>query len=339
MKHTLRIAALTALGFGLLAATPTRALADAEHVLRVASLAPKNSSWGKVYNVWEKALSKKTDGKLEVHMFFNGVQGNEDAMVSKMKSGQIDGAALTSVGLSYIYKNVLVLQLPGVMTKWSELDQVRDAIAPELEAGLKTAGFKVVGWGDVGLVHQFTKGYEVRKPEDLKGKSPATWRNEPSGPAIYASIGGVVPVPVDPMEVLPALRTGAINAISAPALAAEQLQWTPYLDHVDDNVIVCAVGGLVFRNGALESLPADLHQTFDELQKRASQTQLGRIRKLDEEAFTRLSAKMTMVKMTQAERDVWEKLLKKVTKSLAHGTFDKALVNKVLKLRGYDAVE
>lgn len=337
MKRFVHLTALTALGLGLLTLAPTASAAD--HTLRVASLAPKNSSWGKVYAVWEKALLKKTDGKLEVQMFFNGVQGGEDAMVSKLKTGQLDGAALTSVGLSYIYKNVLVLQLPGVMTKWSELDEVRNALAPELEAGLKGAGFKVVGWGDIGLVRQFSKGFEIHKPDDLKNRRPATWRNEPMGPAVYSSIGNVVPVVVDPMEVLPNLRSGAIDSINAPALAAEQLQWTPYLDHVSDQVSVCAVGGLVFKAGALEALPADLLQTFDELQKRASQTQLDRIRKLDQEAYDRLLTKMTLVKMTQAERDVWEKLLRKVVKGLARGTFDKALVNKVLKIRGFEQVE
>jgi TRAP-type C4-dicarboxylate transport system substrate-binding protein len=331
-----RLVALTALGLGL---TVTVEASAQTHTLRIASLAPKNSSWGKVYTVWEKALAKKTEGKLAVQMYFNAVQGGEDAMVSKLKTGQLDGAALTSVGLSYIYKSVLVLQLPGVMTKWSELDEVRKALAPDLEAGLKGAGFRVVGWGDIGLVRQFSKGFEIHKPDDLKNHHPSTWRNEPMGPAIFSSIGNVVPVVVDPMELLPALRSGSVDVIAAPALAAEQLQWTPYLDHVGDEVSVCAVGGMVFKNGALEALPPDLLKIFEDLQARASSTKLDRIRKLDAEAYTRLLQKMTLVKMTQAERDVWEKLLRKVVKSLAHGTFDKALVNKVLKIRGFEQVE
>ena len=337
MKRLARFAALTALGFGIM--TSATEASAAEHTLRIASLAPKNSSWGKVYAVWQKALEKKTDGKLEVQMFFNGVQGNEDAMVSKMKTGQLDGAALTSVGLSYIYKSVLVLQLPGVMQKWEELDQVRAALQPDIEAGLKTNGFKVVGWGDVGLVRQFTKGFEIHRPEDMKNKRPATWRNEPMGPAIYAAIGNVVPVPVDPMEVLPTLRAGNIDVIAAPSLAAEQLQWTPYLDHVMDQVSVCAIGAMVFKDGRLESLPQDLRATFEELQARASKEQLNRIRKLDQEAYDRLVQKMTLVKFTQADRDEWEKLLKKVVKNLARGTFDKALVNKVLKIRNMELVD
>jgi TRAP-type C4-dicarboxylate transport system substrate-binding protein len=337
MKRLARFAAFTALGLGL--TTFAAEASAAEHTLRIATLAPKNSSWGKVYAVWQKAIDKKTEGKLEVQMFFNGVQGNEDAMVSKMKTGQLDGAALTSVGLSYIYKSVLVLQLPGVMQKWEELDQVRKELQPDIEAGLKSNGFRVMGWGDVGLVRQFSKGFEIHRPEDMKNKRPATWRNEPMGPAIYAAIGNVVPVPVDPMEVLPTLRAGSIDVIAAPALAAEQLQWTPYLDHVMDQVSVCAIGAMLFKDGRLETLPADLKATFEELQQRASKEQLNRIRKLDGEAYDRLVQKMTLVKFTQADRDEWQKLLKKVVKNLARGTFEKALVNKVLKIRNMELVE
>jgi TRAP-type C4-dicarboxylate transport system substrate-binding protein len=156
---------------------------------------------------------------------------------------------------------------------------------------------------------------------------------------LYSTIGNIVPVPVDAMEMLPALRAGTVNVIAAPALAAEQLQWIPYLDHVNDNVIVCAVGGLIFKAGVLEALPADLKATWDDLQKRASESQQGRIRKLDEEAYGRISQKMTLVKMTQAERDEWEKLLRRVVKQLSRGTYDRALVNKVLTLRGMEPID
>jgi TRAP-type transport system periplasmic protein len=113
MKLTHRIASVAALGFCLTAAGGAF---GAEHTLRIATIAPKASSWGKVYAAWQKAVEKKTGDKLELQVYFNGVQGNEDAMVSKIKTGQLDGAAITAVGLSLLHKNVLVLQLPGVLT-------------------------------------------------------------------------------------------------------------------------------------------------------------------------------------------------------------------------------
>ncbi|HVW24067.1 MAG TPA: TRAP transporter substrate-binding protein DctP [Polyangiaceae bacterium] len=331
---------LLALAVGLGASVPTVAAADtAKRTIRIATVAPKSSSWGKVYAVWQKAVEQKTDGKLDLSIYFNGVQGNEDAMVSKIRTGQLDGAAITAIGLGMIYKSVLVLQLPGVLTKWDDLDRVRKQLEPDMVEHFKTAGFDVAGWGDVGLVRQFTKGFEIHRPDDVKDKRPAVWRNEPTGPALYATIGNIVPVPVDAMEMLPALRSGNVNLIAAPALAAEQLQWTPYLDHVNDEVVTCALGALIFKAGVTESLPADLKATWDDVQKRVNASQQGRIRKLDDEAYGRIAQRMTVSHFTQAEHDEWEKLLRKVVKGLAHGTYEKSLVNKVLTMRGMEPIE
>jgi TRAP-type C4-dicarboxylate transport system substrate-binding protein len=318
---------------------PVTAAKAAPRSIRIATVAPKSSSWGKVYAAWQKALEKKTEGKLELEIYFNGVQGNEDAMVSKIRTGQLDGAAITAIGLGMIYKSVLVLQLPGVLTKWEDLDRVRKQLEPEMVPHFKSAGFDVAGWGDVGLIRQFSKGFEIHHPADVKDKRPAVWRNEPTGPALYATIGNIVPVPVDAMEMLPALRSGGVNLIAAPALAAEQLQWTPYLDHVNDEVITCALGALIFKAGVIESLPADVKATWDDVQKRVNDSQQGRIRKLDEEAYGRITQKMAVSHFSQAEHDEWEKLLRKVVKGLAHGTYEKSLVNKVLTMRGLEPVE
>ena len=322
---------------GLFAALSLAApVASAAHTLRVATLAPKNSAWGKVFKVWQKALDKKTNGTVQLEVFYNAVQGNEDSMVGKMKTGQLDGAALTSVGLSRIERNVLVLQLPGVVDSWSALDKVREALGDDLAARFESQGFVIIGWGDVGLVRQMTKGFAVRRPSDMKGRRPVVWRNEPIGPTIYGAIGGVVPVPLGPPEVLPALRAGKVNVVNAPVLAAEQLQWTPYLDHVASTTSVCAIGGTAFRKAALDGLPEDSKEAFFELQKKMAASTKNRIRKLDEQAYARAKKKMKVVELSAADREEWKKVLVPAVKKLANGTFDRALVQRVLKITGKD---
>jgi TRAP-type C4-dicarboxylate transport system substrate-binding protein len=308
--------------------------ASAATTLRIATLAPKNSAWGKVFKVWATAVEKKTNGNLKLDIYYNAVQGNEDSMVGKMKTGQLDGAALTSVGLSRIHRDVLVLQLPGVVDSWSTLDRVRAALQADIEKGFTAQGFKVLGWGDVGLVRQMSKGFAVRRPNDMKGKHPVVWRNEPMGPTVYATIGGVVPVPLSPPEILPALRSGKVDVLNAPALAAEQLQWTPYLDHVSSNVTVCAVGGTVMRRKVLDEMPADVRQVFFDLQERMGKTNANRVRKLDNESYARISKKMTLVTLSEADRKEWEKVLRQAVDRLGQGTFDRGLINRVLKITG-----
>jgi TRAP-type transport system periplasmic protein len=320
-----------------LAATVTLGAAPeaaAQTKLRVATLAPKNSAWGKVYKVWGKAIEQKSDGKLQADIFYNAVQGDEAAMVGKMKTGQLDGATLTSVGLSLVYRDVLVLQLPGVVDSWAVLDKVREEMKGDLEKGFEGQGFKVVAWGDIGLVRQMSKGFAIRRPNDMKGKQPAVWRNEPMGPIVYAAIGGMVPVPVSVPELLPALRSGKVNVVNAPALAAEQLQWVPYFDHVSGNVTVCAVGGMIFRKKTLDDLPADLKAVLEDVQKRMEKSNGQQVRKLDDQAYERMIKKMTVVQLSKEDRAEWEKVLRGAVNRLGQGTFNKAMVDRVLKITG-----
>ena len=317
----------------LLSAASGAAAAD-KSTLRIATLAPKNSSWGKVFKKWKKLIEKKTDGKLELKIYYNAVQGNEESMVAKMRSRQIDGASLTSVGLSAIYKPVMVLQLPGVVDSWASLDKVRAALKTDIDTGFAEKGFEVVAWGDIGRVHQMSKGFAVRTPSDMKGKSPVMWRGEPMAPVVYSVIGGVTPVPLGPAEVLPALRSGKVTVVNAPSLAAEQLQWSPYLDHIGEEGTVCAIGGTVFRKEALDKLDPDVKATFNRLQKKLSQRSSDKIRKLDAEAYKRLAKKMTVVKLTEAERDEWQVVLTEAVKRLAQGTYPKALVEKAIRASG-----
>ena len=179
----------------------------AEHTLKIGTLAPKASPWGQVFTVWQKAVAEKSGGRMELQFYYNGQQGDEDSMVGKMKSGQLNGAAVTAVGLSKIHKPILALQLPGLFSSWTKLDEKRDGLKRDFEKGALDAGFTIAGWGDVGRAYLMSKGFEVRVPADLQGKKPYMWRADVILPALYQVIGGVSGVPLNVPEVLPNLNT------------------------------------------------------------------------------------------------------------------------------------
>jgi TRAP-type C4-dicarboxylate transport system substrate-binding protein len=303
--------------------------ASAAEVLKMGTLAPKASPWGQVFTVWEKAVKEKSGGRLELQFFYNGQQGDEGAMVGKMKAGQLDGAAVTAVGLSKIYKPILALQLPGLFTSWAKLDTARTAMKAEFDKGVSDAGFRLVGWGDVGMVYRMSKGFAVRTPDDSKGKKPFMWRDDAIQPTLYQVIGGVTPVPLNVPEVLPQLNTGAINIVSAPALAAEQLQWASKLDHIVADSSGFAIGALVCSSKRLDALPADLRQIVLDTGKIAASALTSRIRNEDAAAFGRMKGKMTVITLTAAEKTSWDGVYKQVRQRLSQGTFSPDLVAKL----------
>src|SRR4029079_8713767 len=136
----------------------TRAEGKRTESVKIGTLAPAESPWGQVFKTWQRALRERTklpesqktpEGKpyaLDLSFFWNGQQGDEGAMVTKMKSGQLDGAAITAVGLGQIHPPILILQLPGLFTSWEKLDRAREALRTDFERALDAAGFLLPGW-------------------------------------------------------------------------------------------------------------------------------------------------------------------------------------------------
>lgn len=316
-------------GFTLLTGAGLASPALAAEVIKIGTLAPKASPWGQVFSVWEKAVKEKGGGRVELQFFYSGAQGDEAAMVGKMKAGQLDGAAVTAVGLSKIYKPILALQMPGLFASWAKLDGARNALKGEFEKGASDAGFRILGWGDVGMVRTLSKGFAVRTPNDLKGKKPYMWRDDAIQPVLYQVIGGVNPVPLNIPEVLPQLNTGAVNVVSAPALAAEQLQWSGRLDTLVTDTSSFAIGGIVLSSKRLDALPEDLRTIISDTGKVAAAALNARIRNEDSAAFERMKGKMTVVTLSAAEKAAWEGVYKQVRQRLGQGTFSADLISKL----------
>lgn len=114
---------------------------------------------------------------------------------------------------------------PAFAAPWwspADLDKARAALRPEFDGQLSKAGFEVVGWGDVGRARTFSRGFEVRLPQDLRGHSPVVGMDDAIAPKVLEVIGDMTGHPADVNEILPMLESGAADVVTAPALAVEQ---------------------------------------------------------------------------------------------------------------------
>lgn len=313
-------------GVALAAAVP----ATAEETLKVGTVAPEKSPWGQVMTTWQKVLEKKANGAVKLQFFWNGQQGDEKAMVEKMRTGQLDSAAITATGLSNINKDVLALQMPGVFADWSKLDAARDKVRPKLDAKFEASGFKILGWGDVGQARMMTKGFKVQNPNDLKGHGVYALASDPIGPVTFSEIG----IPYKTLtitEILPALSGGTVQVLNSPALAAEQLQWASKVDHINTSpTAVYAIGALVFSSTKYKGLPPDVQKLLDETGAQAAKALTNRIRSEDNAAFERLKGKMTAYESDAAGQTAWKALFEKVRGKLKGQKFDAALFDEIV---------
>jgi TRAP-type C4-dicarboxylate transport system substrate-binding protein len=303
-------------------------LAAGPTLLKVGSLAPEKSPWGKILRVWAKAVKERTHGQVELEIFWNATQGDEPAQMSKLKTGQLDGAVVSAVGLGLVDPNVNILQVPGLYAGWAQLDHVRDALKPRFDKTFHDAGFELLGWGDIGLDRLMSKGFPLRTPADLKGKRPWVWREDPVLFPFFQA-AGVVPVPTSVPEAVTELSTGNVDVMSVSALAAEQLQWSPRLDFVNLMVMAPNIGGVVLSRARLDALQPEHRTAVLETGRLAARALTDAIRAEDATALERLKKRMTVVENTPQAQEAWRAVFLETRAKLARGTFPPELMTEV----------
>lgn len=308
------------------------ALADPQS-LKIGTLAPPDSPWGQIFKVWKRAVTERSHGAIDLQFFWNGQQGDDRAMVAKIRTGQLDGATLAGAGLGEIDKQVLVLQIPGLFREWNKLDAARDDMHAGFDASFERQGFKVLGWGDIGRAHSMSKGFQVHVPADVKHRRTFYLPGDPIAPVVFALIGDVTPREVAVPEILPGLTQGTIDLLTAPPLVAEQLQWASRLDNVGEDVAGIGIGALVFSSARYRAVPADAQAIIADTGRIAGLALTRRIRAEDDAALARLEARMTHYTLTPTERAEWEKLFVETARRLRGSVFDAAIFDEAVRHR------
>lgn len=287
--------------------------------IKVGTLAPKDSAWGKVFNAWSATVAKESNGALKLTWFYNGSKGDEISMVGKMRSKELDAAAITATGLSQIWPHVGALQMPGLFPTWAKLDSVREALSAKLDKEFAQQGFVILGTGDVGMARIMSRGFAVRTPSDVKKGNPFYIAGDPIGQKFLETIGVPSPRSLAVPQILPEVSSrnaGAVNIINTPSLAAEQLGWAPHMDHITTMPSGIGIGALVMSKESFEGLAPDAKAVLERTGKNTGKLLTNRIRAIDEAAYKRLQANKTVVELNDAEKKAWADTFAKVRASL-----------------------
>jgi len=307
--------------------------AEAATTLKIGTLAPGDSAWGKEFKKWAKDVSDDTGGDVQLDFQWNGTAGDEVLMVQKIRSGQLDGAAITAVGLAQTgVTDVLLFQMPGLFANWAKLDSVRNQMKGDFDPLFQSKGFTVLGWGDVGAAKTMSVGFEVHHPADLQGKGCFFLAGDPIAPKLFAQIGGINAKQITVPEILPNLKNGSIQVLTVPPLAAEQLQWASLVTHINTMTTAFGIGAIIVSSSRFQSLTPAQH---DALEKRGHETAdrlTKSIRNLDAQAFARMKANKSSYEPNDAEKAEWRDVFDKVRGQLRGSVFTPGVFDKIASL-------
>lgn len=232
----------------------TRLWADVPIRIRLATLAPKGSTFHQILLAMGEKWRQPQGGGATLTIFTDGTMGSEADMVRRMRIGQLQAGMLTVVGLSEIDNSVSALQnMPMIFRSLDEAEYVREKLRPELEKRLVEKGFVVLGWSDAGWVRFFSKEPLVR-PADLKRMKVFVTAGDPHQVDIMKA-AGYEPVPLVTNDILPSLQTGLINAVPAPPYIALAGQFNGPAPHMLELNWAPLVGGLVITKRIWDTVP------------------------------------------------------------------------------------
>lgn len=211
--------------------------------LKFATLAPQGTSLYKKLQEAGGEIKAKTGGRVSFTIFGGGTAGDEKDFVRKMNFGELQGAALTGVGLGLIDPQIRVLELPFLFKDTATVDKTYAAMRDYFNSAFDKKGFVLLGWAEVGFVNIFSNK-AIKKKEDLKGTKMWMWTGDPLAEEMYKALN-VTPVPLAVTDVLTSLQTGMIDGAYAPPLGAIAFQWHTKTKFVTDINLVNGTGALI----------------------------------------------------------------------------------------------
>jgi TRAP-type C4-dicarboxylate transport system substrate-binding protein len=309
---------------GPLAATHARA-----KVLRLATLAPRNSTWMKFFRKMAREVKKKTGGALRLKFYPDGVMGDEALVVEKMRLKQLDGAAITNVGLGKIQPAMLVQQAPMLFRNYKEVDCLREKMNARFTALLEEKGYRPLGYGDVGFVYTFGNK-ELRTPEDYQGAKVWAWTDDPVGLELQKQ-ASIATVPLGVPEVLASLQTGSIDTFYTAPYAAIALQWFMHAKFIVNMKVAMGVGATVLRKESWDALSEEHRATLLAVAEKWTKRLNRTLRRDNRNAVKTLTGThgMQIVKLTKAERARWRKIASATRRALVGSLYSQELLDEV----------
>lgn len=271
--------------------------------INLGTVAPPNSAWHEILQQMQQDWEKISGGQVQLRVYAGGSLGDDSEMLRKVRIGQLQAVAMTSIGLALIDEGVDALHIPMLFDSYEELDHVRNAMAPKLEQRLAAQGFVVLNWSDGGWAQFFTK-----KPaatlDDIRKQKLWISAGDAKTERLYKQFGmQVVPLPLS--EVSTGLQSGLVEAITVPPLYAMLDGSFQRATNMTDIKWAPVIAGTVVSKQAWEKVPADLRPKLAEASERAGEATRSRIRKLGDDAIAQM--KQRGLNVVEADRAAWKK--------------------------------
>ncbi len=272
-----------------------------EVTVKLGTLAPTGSSWHELLKEMAEDWAKASQGTVKLRIYPGGTQGSEGEMIRKMAVGQLQAAAVTSVGLHDIIPEPQALAAPLMFDTQDELQAVMEKVRPRLEALLEKRGYVALTWGIIGSVKMFCT-HPYRTPAEMAHAKVFTWEGDPGSVQAFRA-AGFTPVVLSSSDIITSLQTGMIECVPNVPLYALPTRLFDRASNMMDVSWGYLVGGTVVRKDVWQRIPAATRPRLEEIAREMGKRVDAEVGKLNADAV--VAMKKQGLNVVEVDQGPW----------------------------------
>jgi TRAP-type C4-dicarboxylate transport system substrate-binding protein len=233
---------------------------------KIATLSPEGSVWMQKMRQGAEELARKTSNRVTIKYYPGGVMGDDQAVLRKIRIGQLHGGAVVGGSLSRFYPDDQIYSLPLKFRSFEEVDYVRRHLDPRIAQGLENGGFVTFGIAEGGFAYVMST-VPIRTVEEMRRQK--VWIPD-NDPMIFEAVKAfdITPIPLSIADVRAGLQTGLINTVTTPPIGAVALQWHTQINYLMYEPFLYIYGVLAVDRRAFLKISPDDQRVFRDIMGR-----------------------------------------------------------------------
>jgi len=259
---------LIALSFSLL--FTTRIIAQESIKLVFALMVAEDYPFSEGARYFAKEVEERTDGRVEIDLFYGGVLGSESDQFESIQEGLIDFMVISPGYISEFIPEYGIFDLPYLFANLEHRNKVAQSETMERMNKILEEKANVLSLGSFGgsTRNLITTEKPVTTIEDMKGIQMRTWAS-PMISETWTSLGAMTTI-VAYSEVYTALQSGLVEAAENEYPTFVMEKWYEPCKYVTRTVHGITIRPFLTSTEKFYSLPDDIQQIILEAGKEAT---------------------------------------------------------------------